>query len=239
MFEKIKSIFYPFTEFEKALVKNHVDLLAAGGIPFEQALKLAENAVRVCIKESKKNGTYYLPENLGEIFLGKEKSMDSHIQLMAGGFKSRYELLKRDDVREKDVIWWWGLNDVERRLITLNDEGTWMGIFIELLKRGATDREAGIECNRTLPVFGNPKQTDDFNNDDRPLPFELHDRVTNYVLKNLKNKSEITKKETELFSSFNSFVREKINSRSLDLPPVLVPPRISHYRLSFLTSAWA
>ncbi|MCK4919373.1 MAG: hypothetical protein KAS01_03215 [Candidatus Pacebacteria bacterium] len=50
---------------------------------------------------------------------------------------------------------------------------------------------------------------------DRPLPIELHDKVDIYIKNNSDPANQlIMKKEIEEYSSFNSFIREKIEIES-------------------------
>jgi hypothetical protein len=207
--------FSPFNEFEKILVQQKIEISLLAGFPEIEAKKMAEESVKISIKESKKNDTYNLPNNLGNIFLGEVRNDDYKIGILLTEFKKRHKWLMADGVKDADIKWWWNLNDVERRLILFDDEAQGLSVFITLLKRGETAENAGIERSKTLPWYEDPSEKYDQNNIHRPIPNELHDRVNNYVMRRMKSDHEKFKKDIEESKTLNGLIRNEIKNGNL------------------------
>jgi len=156
-----------------------------------------------CIKESRKEGTYNLPQNAGEIILEKEKTDEKTQE----SFKKK----RSESVKDEDIRWWWNLNDIERRMMLKIDEMNRVALFMDRLEKGSTFEEAAKECRKVHPYYGKPEDTTHARRDDAPLPIELKDRINIYI-ESMISKSEEMKQKIEPHSSFNAFIREEIKN---------------------------
>ena len=100
------------------------------GISSAEAKKMTEDMLDKAIEESKKGGTYYIPQNLGDIILGDAGSDNQTIKKIAESIRQKLPEIKKEGVMEEDVRWWWNLNDIERRLILKQENIVKMGLFI-------------------------------------------------------------------------------------------------------------
>jgi len=65
------------------------------------------------------------------------------------------------------------------------------------------------------PVYGDPNDNSQSSGSDRPLPYELKDRINIYIQKRMGRGSDKYKREMEQSSSFNARVRKEIRNGNL------------------------
>jgi len=63
---------------------------------------------------------------------------------------------------------------------------------------------------KRYPLFGDPDDTSQSTGEDRPLPYELKNRINIFVQKRLQKDPETFKNEIEGSSTFNALVREEV-----------------------------
>jgi len=205
------SLFNNYNEIEQELLEYYSQMFTETGIP--DARKTAKNILDQAIEESKKEGTYNMPSNSGDMLLEKEKSDEKTRQILRK---------KRDEgVRDEDIRWWWNMNDIERRIMLKTDEMNRMVLFMkEIQDSTATTKElaakkASDEVRKFHPIYGDPDNTTHTKGDDRPLPAELKDRINIYIEKRFKSESEKYKKDIESSSTFNALIRKEIKAGDL------------------------
>ncbi len=170
---------------------------SSSGIREDLVNELAQQAY----DESVREGTIDLPENFGDLVLQKETEDEEVRMLMA---KKR-----EDNVLDADIRWWWNMDDIQRRMIVKIDQknrGDELRKLVELY--GFSEGEAGLVLRKTNPVYGEPGGEE---GDDRPLPYELMGRITDYM-KTLPAGGMNALKQ---FPSFNAFIREEFRKGSL------------------------
>lgn len=172
----------------------------------------AKSAFRVMLKQAKeeslKEGTSKLPRNIGNIILEKE-STDEKI-------KSMLAKKRNEGVKDQDVIWWWNIHDLERRIMLKHDDWCKVTVFKKFREEdGLSKDEAGKRVGKTYPIFGNPDDTTHTTGEDRPLPFELKDRINIYVEKRAKIDPEKFKEDVEESSSLNALIRKEIKKGNI------------------------
>ncbi|VVB94707.1 Uncharacterised protein [uncultured archaeon] len=195
------------------------------GISSAEAKKMTEDMLDKAIEESKKGGTYYIPQNLGDIILGDAGSDNQTIKKIAESIRQKLPEIKKEGVMEEDVRWWWNLNDIERRLILKQENIVKMGLFIsELEKSNESSKEkAGAKAAEKVrkfhpiydPIYGEPDDTNHTTDDDKPLPCELKNRINIYIEKRARDNSEKYKNEIEESSTFNALIRKEIKAGNL------------------------
>ncbi|MDQ7821874.1 MAG: hypothetical protein RDV48_03665 [Candidatus Eremiobacteraeota bacterium] len=178
------------------------------GVPLAMAKKFIKTLLTQVVKESKDAGTYNLPPDHGKSMLEAAKK-DQKV-------KKAIELKRKEGVTDEDFINWWAVPDVERRLLLRIDETNRMGLFMKFTN---IDRMPATEANRLVlkyhPLYGEPQETDNEADMDRPLPAELRERITRYA----ENLKEIPVEEQQAlidkFSTLNARVRHEIKNKAL------------------------
>ena len=74
---------------------------------------------------------------------------------------------------------------------------------------------ATIKVRKFHPIYGDPKDTAHTKGEDRPLPYELKDRINIYIEKRAKESSGNYKAEIEKATTFNALVRKEIRAGKL------------------------
>jgi hypothetical protein len=64
-------------------------------------------------------------------------------------------------------------------------------------------------------MYGDPADTSHRSGDDRPLPYELKDRINRYIEKRRLHDPEAYKQDIQISSSFNALVRKEIRANNL------------------------
>ena len=209
--------FSKYTDIEKAMLDIYSQILSVRGIPSSEAKKLTEDMLDQAIEQSKKEGTYDFPQNLGDIILGEADTDDLTIKKVAESIHQKLPRKKEEGVRDKDVRWWWNLNDVERRMMLAQDLAAKSAAVLGFLDSGmASNPQQAVDmvC-RFHPVYGDPNDNSQSSGDDRPLPFELKDRINIYIEKRAGKGSEEYKREMESSSSFNALIRKEMRAGKL------------------------
>lgn len=203
-------LFNNYNKIEQGLLELYSQMFATmSGIPKSEARKMAKGLLDQAIEESKKEGSYNLPPNFGDIILKKEKA---GVNLLKRLPEKRIE-----GVRDEDIRWWWNLNDIERRLMIKTDDinKTYLAkCFIE--NEGLSPEDAIKKVRKYHPFYGDPLNTTHVKkDDDRPLPYELKDRINIYIEKRARSDPEKYKREIELSSTFNALIRKEIKAGNI------------------------
>jgi hypothetical protein len=207
--------FLKYNNIEKALLNNCSQMMSMTGISSAEAKKMAEDTLDRAIEESKKGGTYYLPQNLGDIILGDAGSDNPTIKKIVGSIRQKLPKIKKEGVRDDDVRWWWNLNDIERHMMLKEDENARMALFIDRLKKGDLPDKAAEKVRKFHPMYGDPDDASLTTGDDMPLPCELKNRINIYIEKRFGDNTEKYKNDIEESSTFNALIRKEIKAGNL------------------------
>jgi len=201
------------------MLDMYSQMLSMRGIPSSEAKKLTEDMLDQAIEESKKDGTYNLPQNLGDIIFGDVGTDNLTIKKIAESIRQKLPYKKEEGVRDQDVRWWWNLNDIERRMMLKQDDAARMTLILHELENSTEPSKekafdtATIKVRKFHPIYGDPKDTAHTKGEDRPLPYELKDRINIYIEKRAKESSGNYKAEIEKATTFNALVRKEIRTR--------------------------
>jgi len=180
--------------------------------------ELLKNAKRVC----KEQGSLNLPLNYGDILLEKE-STDERV-------KETLAKKRKEGVRDEDIRFWWNLHDLERSTVVQADSFIRMLPFPICIDKGMNKYEAAAKIRKSHPIYEDPNYTyltkeqksafqfrslTNTTGEDRPLPYELKDRINKYIAKTLRGNIEEYKKYRENYSTFNALVREEIRKGNI------------------------
>jgi Na+/phosphate symporter len=201
------------SDIEKKLEETYVTVFQMTmGMTLGQAKKHFQELFKAAKEESLKGKTKNLPQNYGDILLNEEKTNNQIKEFIA---KKR-----KEGIKDKDIRWWWNMHDIERAMVYVVDENSKMALYIDVVQKSEADnlekaqQEAAEKVRKFFPMYGDPDDTTHTKGDDRPLPFELKDRI-NVFIENQVNNIEEYKKNIENSSSFNALVRSEIRKGSL------------------------
>jgi len=207
-------LFGSSSDIEKQLEELYIPIFQKTmGMSLDQAKKHFQDMFQLAKEESLKGNTKNLPQNYGDLLLEAESNDEKTKKMLV---KKRIE-----GVRDEDVRWWWNMHDYERWMIIKVDENFRMTLFIDEIKKSdaenleKAEEEAVKKARKFFPMFGDPDDTTHTKGNDRPLPYELKDRINIYIEKYKKKDPNMLKKVIENSSTFNSLIRNEIKSGNL------------------------
>ncbi len=199
----LNKFFNSSSNVDKQLRDIYVPLLqAATGMPLSQAVSIFDGLLDQAKEEATAQGSSKSPPNLGDLLL-ERRATDENIRLML-------EKKRREGVRDENIRWWWNMNDLERRVMLKTDDFFRLSMFIAYREKGMTEEQAAAKIGQFQPIFGDPDDQSHTSGDDRPLPYELKDRINIYIEKRRQLDPEQFKKEIEESLTFNALVRREI-----------------------------
>lgn len=213
-------LFNNYNEIERQLLEHYVQFFTTMGLP--DARRTAKDMLNKAIEKSKSEGTYYLPQNFGNIILGTEKAEQSNVEKVAEIFQKILQQKRTEGVKDENIRWWWNLNDVERNMMLSVDEFHRIALFIKEIKSGKPPEGAGKTVWKYHPIYtyGDPntkpeKSPFEVKREDFPLPIELKDRVNSYIEKRATVDPDKYKQDIEQSATFNALVRKEIRAGKL------------------------
>jgi len=198
-------LFGSSSDIEKQLEVVYVPMFqTTKGMTLTQAKSTFRGLIKIAKEKSLKEGTSEFPSNFGDIILEQE-STNPH-------YKSLLARKRNQDVRDEDIRWWWNMHDLERRMMIEDDNWHGFALFLKHKEDGLNEDEAAKRVKKSRPIFGDPDDTSTSAGDDRPLPFELKDRINIYLQKRSQTDIEKFKNEIEESASFNALIRKEIRN---------------------------
>jgi hypothetical protein len=146
-------------------------------------------------------------DKFGSDLLGREFSDPN-----AGGYLKK---IRSEGVTNKDIIWFWDMPSLERVMMMRNFEWHVGAKFQAEVRQGRTDDQAWIVTRRVHPYYGDIDDATGPIGEDKPIPFELKDRVDIYILHRQKSDFDKFVNEMRESSSFNALARKAIRAGRL------------------------
>jgi len=175
------------------------------GMTLTQAKSTFHDLYKQAENEAKVEGSINLPMNLGDILLEKESTRQET--------KSMLAKRKKEGVREEDIRWWMNRHELDRKMMIKVDDISKLALFTKLTEEDRlSEEEAAKEVKKYFPIFGDTDDTSTSAGDDRPLPFELKDRINIYIQKRSQTDPAKYKKEISESSSFNALIRKEVKA---------------------------
>jgi len=191
------------TDKEKHIQDRYVSMFQEiVGMSPSQAKSAFHDIIQEAKKESLKDDSPDLPENVGDFILEKEFSDEKIRSIVA---KKRNE-----GVRDQDIRWWFNMCNLETKILLKVDDVSIRSLFAKFREHGLSEDKAEKEMRKRYPLFGDPDDTSQSTGEDRPLPYELKNRINIFVQKRLQKDPETFKNEIEGSSTFNALVREEL-----------------------------
>ncbi len=195
--------FSKYNKVEGDILDLYTKMLSDSGLPNAKAT--VQEWLDSAIEDSKREGMYTLT-GVGDRLLEKEK--------IDGKTKEKFEIKRKEGVRDEDIRWWFNLDDIERRMMLKVDMAHISTLFISELDKGKIEDDADKTVRKYHPIYGDLNDESHGTGDNRPLPFELKDRINIYIEKQGINNPEY-KEKIEKSSTFNALVREEIRSKNI------------------------
>lgn len=215
----IFDIFKGYKKSERVLLTLYTQIKKESlGFNDSEARKMAQEMLDCAISSSKEAGTYDLPSNFGDIIVNNTKTNDPFITKLAEEIRIKMSILKMDGVTDEDIRFWWNLSDVERFLVKEDDNRSKMLNFIINIKNSSEPskelaaEKAAKKVKKLFPVYEDTSDQVEPQDDNRPLPIELKNRINNYIEKRLRIDSEKYREELFISTSCNAFFRKEIKA---------------------------
>ncbi len=107
------------------------------------------------------------------------------------------------------------MHDLDRRLMLEDDNIHRVAVFTHALQQSLTPQEAAARVWKHFPNYGDPSDASIASPEDRPLPYELKDRVNRWLEKErMKNPDEV-RRWREASSTLNALIRQEIHTERL------------------------
>jgi hypothetical protein len=169
-----------------------------------EAKKLVEESIELCEKQSLKEGTRNLPTNFGEIVVNQ-------LCNEPGYFKDFVDIAYRDGATTQNIIDYWNMPDLERRMAEWSSNIFEFAAFMHIKESEKLDDKAAmIKIRKLFPNYGNTNDDIQEQSEDRPLSVALRDRINIYSA-NVGDQKTI--QESQKYSSYNAYIRDLIRKR--------------------------
>lgn len=192
------------TELEKGLVELYTNMLILT-FPKDEAEKIAKDMLEAAKEKMREISQDKLSPNFGNFILENEKEDPSFMNM---------DVKRQDGVRDEDVIWFWNMHPLERCMLLVFDDFFRIATFLKFKDTGMSEEEAANEMKKFFPIFGDPKNTSHAQGVDRPLPYELKDRINKWTEKNTKNLNMLEERRKK-YTSMNAFIRAEIKTANI------------------------
>jgi len=153
-------------------IEKHLeDLFYEKNKIFGVSRKQIRDAIQQCKREAEIAGDSEFGENFGEDLLNRANNGDEDAI-------TAVENRIKGGANEDDIKSWWKKHYLERRMIKWEDDLTRVTTFKALImEKGLSEDEALKEMRKSFPIYGDPTDESSATGEDRPIPYELHDRI--------------------------------------------------------------
>jgi hypothetical protein len=195
-------------QIERLLEDQYVPTLQLLGLSRAAAQQAFAKMIELARLQSKQEGTDKFQVGFGDYLVERATS--------GGEVPSIVKKLRREGVNDEDIRWWWNMHDLERRMMLLVDDMSRTAVMMEAMNDKGQSRERGAASVRTMfPIFGDPDDTRHAQGDDRPLPFELKERINVYIERRAREDSSSLKCDIAKHTTVNALVRHEIRCGNL------------------------
>lgn len=175
------------------------------GESLEKSRNDVKNAIKICKERGKKERTDDLPDNFGNLLVVAANEGESKALNIVNRARD-------DGAKDEDIIEWWNLNDLQRRMVLWSEEVFRYSVFLSAREEGLSADEAAIKVKKIFPMYGNPNNTSNSSGEDRPLSQELRGRIDEY---RQKHGALAIQEKTSGHTSYNAFIRAEIKRGAL------------------------
>ncbi|MBU4273904.1 MAG: hypothetical protein L6437_14880 [Kiritimatiellae bacterium] len=200
------NLFRQTSEPERQLEEEYVPFYeATQGLSHSQAIRMVRDLIRETKKQSQHEGTDVL--NLGDDLLRRGRTDQT-----VGGMLAEK---RKEGATDSDICWWWNMPDLERRMLVYHMNVPRLASLAHALEEGLDEDSAAARVRKIYPMFGDPNDTKVTDGDDRPLPYELQNRINQYVQRRASQDTISYKADVQSSTTFNALVRREIKCGNL------------------------
>lgn len=188
------------TELESQLREFYTGVMTNAGMSKREASAMVKDIVEEAKRRGAEEATDNLPSDYGRQLIRLADAGN----LQAAAIVNR---AREDGASDADIEEWWGLQDLQRRLVVWSESVFRLGIFNNAKASGKGDEDAGRIVWKMFPIYGIPEETDPHTGEDRRLAHEIRGRVDRYRREHGAAKIS---EESKSFLTYNAFVRAQI-----------------------------
>src|SRR3990170_5275029 len=118
-------LFSSSSDIEKQLEDQYVSTFQMMGMSLSQAKSTFRDMLKLAKDEAQAEGTLNLPQNLGDILLGKKSAM--------------LEKRRKEGARDEDIRWWWNRHELDRKMMNTVDNISKLALFKRLMHEEGLD----------------------------------------------------------------------------------------------------
>jgi len=205
----------PLTETEAEIYEFFLSLCQSAYGPTESLQQKVLQGMRDAIRESKADGSYWLPFDVGDLVLsGTEPSKPGLRRWVASTratlAQKRYDGMTDDDFRE-----YWNDHELARRMAIVAMNIARTAAFTHALEEREWDslekamEGAAARVRMFHAHYDHPNGAEDISDPHRPLPFEVQTRVTK-LLDAESEDPEVLRARLEEVGTVNAFYRASL-----------------------------
>lgn len=144
---------------------------------------LSSHTIAMAIAAAKDDGTYWLPEDLGNLVLRGAAPEDSFLRQVIENLCDALPAKRADGMTDEDFTAFWNTTEIERRMHLLAMDEPNRVMHIDSRGEGpvAYTRQLQILMAFTFGRYGHPSAEADDRSPHRPLPYEIQNRVADTV----------------------------------------------------------
>ena len=174
--------------------------------PFGKNRKNIRTLISQAARKIKEDGKDKLPHNYGNFILEQANNSNETYKIIV-------DKAINGGANYDDILLWWNLHEIERRMIAWEDNNFRLMSFISLKdEKRMSDDEALKKLRHSFPLYGDPTDESNMNGDDRPLPNELHDRINKIAMGFQKDSVQ---ESLSKYSSMNAYLRAQLKDEEI------------------------
>ena len=202
------------SQIEKELEKIYVPLLSSVAPNEKEAKKTFNQLLSQSKIKCKKAG---ITENINrsEWLIELMNSTNESLNETEKYSKDYIDVRKNEGVTDTDIRSWWDLHYLERAFTEELDNFFRAIGFVHDRDQGLSKEEAAKRNRHAFIYYGQPNDTSHTTGDNRPLPYELKDRINRYVEKRAKENPNTIKSEKQNYETYNAFIRAEMRKGNI------------------------
>ncbi len=189
------------------LIREGVEAHRAMGMGEAEARQIAVEMLETAIERAREEGTLDLPPGMGDEIFAKADSVPQYRQMI----DSRLA----EGATEEECRWWWNLPEVERQLLKVQDDTARYACSRYDREQGRSEEEAWARVRKTFAMYGSIDAVAQESGDDRPLPYELKNRINRWLAEVVAQRPDEFKRRAGEFPTLNAFIRAEMRAGRL------------------------
>ena len=185
---------------EHQLHQFYVHMMVSAGMSQDEASTMVTEIIDEAKRRGSVEGAGNLPADYGRQLIRLASGGDSQAAAIV-------DRARKDGAAEGDIEEWWGLDDLQRRLVIWSESIFRLAMAENARAEGKNTEEAARIVWKMFPIYGIPLETDLHNGEDRRLAPEIRGRVDRY--RQIHGAAKIIQ-DSHSFLTYNAFVRSQI-----------------------------